>query len=178
MPLNGRDRNAEERSRFFGAEPDEKAQFDQIGFERVLSFQTLNGLIHHQQCVVVRTSCHVDALEIDPLKLSTVFDSGLPARILDQDPAHGFRGRSEEMRAVPPFLGLASSHAQPRFVDQSGGLQGLARWLARQLLRCQLAQLLVKKRHQLRRICGVALQHFKDTGYVAHKPTVAVWTPE
>ena len=39
MPLNGRDRNAEERSRFFGAEPDEKAQFDQIGFERVLSFQ-------------------------------------------------------------------------------------------------------------------------------------------
>ncbi len=70
-----------------------------------------------------------------------------PACVFDEDAAHGFGGRGEEMAAAIPLLCLLRVHqAEVGFVDQGRGLERLARPLLRQLPAGQFAQLLIDQR--------------------------------
>jgi hypothetical protein len=50
--------------------------------------------------------------------------------MVDQDPAHYLGGDAEEVGTVLEFLSGLIDKAEIRFVDQGGGLQGVARSLA------------------------------------------------
>lgn len=76
----------------------------------------------------------------------------------DENPAHRFRRRGEELRASCPPLLVLSGQAQPGFMNQRGGLERVAGALARHLVRGQFAQLLIDEREQL--IGGLRLASF------------------
>src|SRR5262249_61977222 len=104
---------------------------------------------------------------------AAVLDTLLAAGALDEDAAHGFGGRGEEVAAVTP-LGLPGRMApqdQPQvgFVDEGGGLERLAGLLLGQLLGREPPQLVIDQRQELARRVGVAfVDGRQDTRDVAH----------
>jgi len=68
------------------------------------------------------------------------------AGAINEDAAHGFGGGGEEVRAAIPFLIFAASQPQPGFVNQRGGLQGLAWRFAGHFVRGQPFQFVIDKR--------------------------------
>ena len=54
------------------------------------------------------------------------------ARSLDENSPHRFRGGTKEMRAALECGSFVADESQPGFVDESGGLECLARFLFRQ----------------------------------------------
>ena len=66
-----------------------------------------------------------------------------PAGVVDQDAAHAFRGRREEVGAIAPRGLLVAAETEPDLVDERGGLEGLAGRLPRQLGGGQPAQFVV-----------------------------------
>ena len=95
----------------------------------------------------------------------------LAAGLFDEDAAHGLGRGGEEVAAAVPVLGLLRVH-QPQvgLVDQGRGLERLAGLLLGQLLRRQLAQLVVDQRQQLLGGVRVALlDGGQDAGDIAHR---------
>src|SRR5205814_1059266 len=79
------------------------------------------------------------------LGAGAVFCGELAAGVVDEDAAHGLGSGAEEMGAI--FKGLvAESH--PRFVDEGGGLEGMAGLLAGHLRTGELAQFGIYLRQQ------------------------------
>src|SRR5262249_8051547 len=88
----------------------------------------------------------VDVLYIP---LSTPLEGALASGVVDEDSTHGLRSRSEEMSAIAPVRSLpCANQAQIRLVDQRRCLERLARFFVSQLLRGELAQLVVHQGEQ------------------------------
>src|SRR5437868_3337969 len=81
----------------------------------------------------------------------------LAANRLDKYPPHSLRCRGKEMPPAIPIPLTASDQPQPGFMHQCGGLQSLTRRLIRQLVRRQLAQLVVDQRQQFLGGFGIAV---------------------
>src|SRR5262245_21760461 len=101
----------------------------------------------------------------------------LAAGVLNQDAPYRLSGGGEEMTAVVPVRLLPTTdQTQVGFVNQGGGVERLARLLLGQLLRRQLAQLVVDQRQQLPGCVRIALldrvEHLRDRvhGLPPHKP--------
>ena len=90
---------------------------------------------------------------------------------VDEDAAHRFGRRGEEVSAAVPVLGLFDiNQPEVRLVDQGGGLQGLAGVLQGQPLGGQPAQLVVDERQELLRGVRVALlDGVQDARDVTHE---------
>lgn len=71
---------------------------------------------------------------------------GSRSRIVDEDAAHEFRGKPEEMSTALPVDGLLRDQTQKRFVHQRGFLNGVIGALATQVSVGELAQLCVQER--------------------------------
>jgi hypothetical protein len=70
--------------------------------------------------------------------------------IVDEDAAHGFRGDSQEMSATAKIAnGVGARELQPRLVDERGGLQGLAGFLALETSCGKAAKLIVHEQDEL-----------------------------
>src|SRR5438132_12880349 len=98
----------------------------------------------------------------------------LAASIVDQNPTHRLCGGSEEVAAAVPGMPLltlrALNESNVGFVDQRRRLERLARLFLGQLLRRQLAQLIVDERQELLSAVGVALlDGGQDAGNIIHR---------
>src|SRR5438132_5682262 len=98
----------------------------------------------------------------------------LAASIVDQNPTHRLCGGSEEVAAAVPGMPLltlrALNESNVGFVDQRRRLERLARLFLGQLLRRQLAQLIVDERQELLSAVGVALlDGGQDVRDIAHR---------
>ena len=80
-----------------------------------------------------------------------------PARVIDEDPAHGLRGNREELRPVLPARPMLLHQAHPGFVHERRGLQRVALSFVAQPDARHLAQLGVDERHELLSGASVAL---------------------
>ena len=97
------------------------------------------------------------------------FQTGLVPGLVNQDAPHGLGGGPEEMGTSAPLLLVRTGQAQPGFVDERGGLQGLAGFLLRHPGGGELAQLLINEREQLIGGLGVTLLNaVEDACDVAH----------
>ena len=65
----------------------------------------------------------VSVAERDPDGIPTAFHTRTASGVLDQDAAHGFGRRAEEVLAVVPGRVRATEEAQVGFVDERGRLQ-------------------------------------------------------
>src|SRR5262249_5504651 len=111
------------------------------------------------------------AIEIHTLAASAApLLTAFAASAVDEDAPHGLGCRGEEMAAAVPLLSLLRVYQpQVRFMDQGRGLQGLTRFLLRQPLRRQLAQLVIHQRQQMLRGGWVAgFDGVQDVGDVGH----------
>jgi hypothetical protein len=98
---------------------------------------------------LVRRGGDFDRLERDVFCAAAAALGEAAAGPIDEDPAHGFGGGGEEMCAVLPRRLRLAAEAEPRFVDECGGLQGLVGGFARHAGGGQLAQLIVNEGQQL-----------------------------
>jgi hypothetical protein len=106
--------------------------------------QPLERFIDRQQFVVGGRGCRFEAFERTPFGRAAAPLTAAPPRVFDQHAAHRFRGSREEMAAAVPVLSLLDiDQPDVRLVDQGRRLERLAGLLLSQLLRRQLAQLLV-----------------------------------
>jgi hypothetical protein len=109
----------------------------------------------------------LDIDEGNPATTAAVPPRRLAARIVDQDETHGFGGSGKEVTAARE-LSIANQ-PQVCLMNQTGGLQRLPRFLLRQLLAGELAQLVIDQRQELLSGLKVALlDGGQDTGDVGH----------
>lgn len=103
----------------------EEPELHEFGDDAVFLFQFVQDFMHRDEFLVIGFRDDVDAFEIHALHVAAVFQGLLAPGVVHQDPAHGLGGGGEEVSSVFPFV-VAVGNAQPRFVHQGGGLQGLA----------------------------------------------------
>jgi hypothetical protein len=108
-----------------------------------------------------------------------VLGAFLAAGVFDEDTAHGLGGRGKKVAATVPasrlrLRGLTPpAHQEPKvsFMDQSGGVERLARFFACQLLSGQPAQLVINQRQQLiGRLRLSALDGVQELSEIVHQP--------
>ncbi len=114
-------------------------------------------------------------VQIDSLKVSTMFGPLLAKGIIDENPSHRLRGRREEMRPRIPLLSLLHVD-QPyvRFMHQRRGLERLPRPFLGHFLGGQLAEFVVHEGQKLlggRRITVIDLrQNACNIGHGRYPP--------
>jgi hypothetical protein len=78
-------------------------------------------------------------------------------RVVNQNAAHGLGGSGEKMGAILPDRLFVPAEAEPRLMNQRGGLKRLARIFARHLLRGEFAQFVIDQRQKFVRRSGVTV---------------------
>ena len=97
----------------------------------------------YQHCALVMSSAK--SLNIHPPSPAALLPP-FAAGVLNQDAPHGLGRGSEEVFAVLPVILPGADQPQVGFVNEGRGLERLARSLLGELLRRELAQLLVDER--------------------------------
>jgi hypothetical protein len=150
-------------------ETDEKSQLDDIRLHFVFRRELIQRLMHLKQSLVALGSNGRDLVEIHPFLTAAVAQTLPATRFFDQDSAHSLRRGGEEVRAVLPKLVFGAHESQPCFVNERGGLQGLAGFFLRNLGGSEPAQLIINQRQQL--IGGgriAVLSRFQNARDIAH----------
>lgn len=127
--------------------------FHELGLARVVGGEAIERLVDEKQLLVVperRGDVEAGVTGADLRELATMADGALAAGIVNQDTPHALGGGGEEMGTVGPLRLCVTAEAQPDFVDERGGLQGLAGRFVGQLGGGECAQLVVDERQQLR----------------------------
>src|SRR5512143_4094049 len=93
----------------------------------------------------------------------------LASGALDEDSPHGLGSGGEEMRAVLPAGLRIGPESEPRFMDERGGLECVARWFIGHPMRRHFAQFVINDRQQPFGSTGLALMDvIKDVRQLAH----------
>ena len=131
--------------------------------------------IQSQQIVVGQWASQFHRVHLDPLASAAVLEPLLAACVLDQNPPHRFGCRCEEMSLAVPLPVGRVLDPQPGFVNQRGGLEGLAGAFLGKLVRGQAAQFVIDQRQQFRaRVRFAALDCLQHVGHVNHNPLLSM----
>jgi hypothetical protein len=164
-------RDVQQPGGFLHSQAGKISQLYQLCLSWVLDCELFERLIHRQKLIVSVWRSEVDQIDIDSLLAPAMAQSLFAASSLDQNAAHRFSRRREEMRAPGKLGVLVARQSQPGFMHQGRGLQGIARRLVGHLGRRQPAQLLVNQRQQFRGCFRVALLGgLKNVGNWANDP--------
>jgi hypothetical protein len=109
-------------------------------------------------------------VEIVAAEVATMFRSMLAAGGFDENPAHGFGGGGEEMSAaIPSIIVAPADQPEVRFVNQGGGLKGLAGRFGGHTNGGKLPQLVVDEREQVGSSLAVTrCGGFQELSHVGH----------
>src|SRR5262249_30679086 len=100
--------------------------------------------------VINRRRRHIVIQEVVPLALSAPALAGFTSSSVHQNPAHRLGGGGKKVpTAVPTVSVVGIDQPDVRFMNQSGGLQCLARLLLRQPSGGEFAQLVIYQRQEL-----------------------------
>lgn len=129
----------------------------------------IQSFVQSEQLLVVHGGGKVESIQIDAFLSAAVPQVVFASGMINEDAAHGFGGGGKEVRAILPRGLVVPAESQPGFVNQGGGLQGLAGRFTRHFLRGELAQFLIDQRQELVGGVGIALIHApEDDGEFAH----------
>ena len=118
-------RLAEDAGRLLHAQPGEVAEHDDLRQVRLLGLELLDRLVQRQQVVGRRLDEGHPFGQLDAPALAAVLVTGLAARLLDEDLAHGPRRGAEEVAPALPAGILVADQPQVGLVDQGGRLERL-----------------------------------------------------
>jgi hypothetical protein len=169
VPFDRRLGNSEHLGGLLIGQAGEESQFHQFGFLGVVLRQLIQRLMQREELFIVHAGGEIQSVKIHVFCASAMAQVMFAAGVINQDAAHRLGGGGEEMRAVLPFGLVITAEAQPGFVHQSRGLQGLPGRLPCHLLRGQLAQFLIDQGQKLVRRMRVALVNApEDDGEFVH----------
>ena len=107
--------------------PDKIAQLHNPGFQWVERGKFIQRLMHRQHGFIGVLDGEGDLLDVHALPLAATFFAALAAGAINQDAAHGFGRRAEEVSSAIPLCVWVAGQAQPRLMNERSGLQGLSR---------------------------------------------------
>ena len=130
--------------------PAKKRSFTTSAADGIEGGESGQGFVERQEVIGAGLHERTGLIEIDAPFAAAVPDPQLLPGLFNQDAPHGLCGGGEEMAAMIPRLirGLADE-PDIGLMNQSGGLERLARLLLGQFRRRQRAQLVVDQRQQL-----------------------------
>ena len=151
-------------------EASEKSQVHQTCGGGVFGRELRQSVIEGNQLLVVRLEGDLELVEIDATAIASAFDALLIASPIEKNSPHRLGGRGEEVSPAVPAVGrFAPDQPDVSFVDESGGLEGLAGLLAGESLRRQFPQFIVDEREEFLGGLGVTpLDGGQDVGNLAH----------
>jgi len=126
---------------------DKHPQFNDFSFQRIFARQAVKRIIDFKQSIISGFCRDVELLERDALLTSTVAQTALATRVLNQNPPHRFGcGRKKVGTVLERGRVILANEAHPGFMDQRSGLKGLIGRLVPHFVSGQLAQFLVYQR--------------------------------
>ena len=150
MAFGGRCGDTEDFRRFFKGQANQISQLHQFGLFLIPRGEFVQCFVDGEQFVVAGNCRDVNVLNVPALPAAAVALRLFAAGALDEDAAHGFGRRTEEMTATLELrLAVLADKSQPGFVNVRGGLQGLARHLIRHFVRGEFAEFLIDEWEQL-----------------------------
>lgn len=170
MTAGGSFRQPKGRSRLGERQPHEVPQFDEIGLERVLGRQLIQGPVQGDQVFARLRLRGQIRFEVVADESATVPIGHFSPGVIDQDAPHGLGGGSEEMAAMNPTLGVGwSDQSQIRFMNESSRLQSVSGRFHGQSRRGKGAQLGVDQWQDVGGSLSVAgRRRIEELGYVGH----------
>jgi len=139
---------------------------------RVLADKVLQGLVDGQETVRVGIHRQMHLLQIKPPPISPALEQAIFPRGIDEDLPHRLRGGGEKVASALPIPLFGSSQAQPGFVNESGGLEGVSGRLVPHFQGRKASQLFVDQREQFLGGLGLALPHsIENARNVVHEVT-------
>src|SRR5262249_18696471 len=88
----------------------EVAELDEVGRERVLPGQPVQGFVEGKEVLVDFGRHDRGGIEYSPFPAPAVLGARAPPRLLDEDAPHGFRCGGEEVSAAIPVAGVVHVH--------------------------------------------------------------------
>ena len=172
VPISGSGRYAQGIRGLGNRQAGKIAKRDEAGFERIRLLKAFEGFVDCQNIQGGLRGGDPDVFDVlSPASTASSLALFVPC-LVDEDTPHGRGGRGEEVMAIAINAGLGSAH-QPQIglVDQGGGFERLAGLFLGQLLRRQLAQLVVDQRQELFSGVGIAvLNGGQDARDFGHRP--------
>lgn len=155
---------------FFEGHADEITQFHQIGLGAVLLRQFVQGFVDFKNFVVVGRGGNFQFIELDVFFARAVADSAFATGFVDQNAPDGLSGGGEKMGAIGKRGIFSADQAEPRFMDQCGGLKSLIGSFPGHFGSRQLAQLVIDQWQQLVSSGGITLRNsFENACNVAQR---------
>jgi hypothetical protein len=109
---------------------------------RVAALEATERLVESEEIDQI-TARLLDLHRLDSPPVAAALARHLPPRVLDQDPAHRFRGNGEEVRPTLPLRRAPAEQSHVGFVDDGGRLQRVVRPFSRHERPGDSAQLFV-----------------------------------
>jgi len=148
---------------------DEEAEFHQLRHFGFLSGKLVEGFVDGEELILLVGAWEVEIGGVETLLAAAVPQGALAAGDIDEDAAHGFGGGGKEVGAALPLAIVAAGEAEPSFVDEGGGLEGLAGGFGRHFAGGHLPEFGVDEGEQLLGGHGVAgFDVAEDAGDVGH----------
>ena len=162
--IRGAGGNVESYGGLFEGHPHEITQLHQFRFRGVLQGKFVQGFIHLKNVPVIAWRGDIHLFELNPLQFAAMAAGVFAAGLLNQDTPDGFSGSRKKMRAVGILGVFIANHAQPGFMYQRRGLQGLVGRFAGHFGSSQFSQLIINQRQEF--VCRLVITIFDDFQYV------------
>src|SRR5437868_948339 len=94
--------DAENASRLNDGQAGKVAELDHLRLGRVFASELGESLVEVEEILRGRLIRYVKTFDIPAATTAAMLLGSLPTGVLDQDPAHGFGGRGEEVAATVP----------------------------------------------------------------------------
>ena len=156
VPMEGAGGNAGEGGDFFPGETSEVLEFDELGAVGIDLGEFFEGFADGDDFVVGDGGLDAGDALVDLDVIATAFLGVAGTGAFDEDAAHRFGGGTEEVAAVVPELsglGFGVVEAEPGFVDEGGGADGLGGFVGGLVLG-DAAQLVVDQRDEIGGVAG------------------------
>src|SRR5205814_3179814 len=169
-------RNSKNLGCFFNLQTAEITELHQFGFSFVAKSESFHRFIDCEQFVITCGGDDFHVLNVEPLLSAAVTQCLITARVLYENTPHGFRRRTEEMRATIPLHIFVSCEPQPSLVHQRRRLQRLAGSFVRHFIGCEPAEFFIDEWKQFIGGIGIAFaDSIENAREVAHLVTAVFW---
>ncbi len=117
----------EGRGSLLGGQAGEIAELDDLGGDRLLGGELIEGLVECQQIAGRVVVAESDLVEVDTLEPAAMASSTLMPGLLDEDAPHRLGCGGEEVAAILPGRAVpVADQPEEGLVDQRGRLEGLS----------------------------------------------------
>jgi len=161
MPLHRLARTPQEGRDFRDTQSCEDPQLNDLGLLGIFLPELFQILVDPEAFLVVLGDGEINGIQRHPLQPASVTNPVFAPGIIHEDASHRLGGRAEEVSPAAPLLPIGTSHPQPRFMNEGGGLQRLAGPFIGHLVGRQPAQFIIDQGQQF--LCSLRITGINRT---------------